>query len=25
MGKFDLAERLCPRWDIELGPTEPRI
>jgi hypothetical protein len=24
-GEFDLVERLCDRWDIELGPTEPRI
>lgn len=25
VGEFDLVERLCARWDIELGPTEPRI
>jgi hypothetical protein len=25
VGEFDLVERLCWRWDIELGPTEPRI
>jgi hypothetical protein len=25
VGEFDLAKRLCTRWDIELGPTEPRI
>jgi len=25
VGEFDLVERLCDRWDIELGPTEPRI
>jgi hypothetical protein len=23
VGEFDLDTRLCPRWDIELGPTEP--
>jgi hypothetical protein len=23
-GEFDLHTRLCLRWDIELGPTEPR-
>jgi hypothetical protein len=25
VGAFDLVERLCGRWDIKLGPTEPRI
>ncbi len=24
-GEFDLETRLCPRWDIELGPTEPFV
>ena len=24
VGEFDLDTRLCLRWDIELGPTEPR-
>jgi hypothetical protein len=23
-GEYDLETRLCLRWDIELGPTEPR-
>ena len=25
VGEFDLVARLCARWDIELGPTEPRF
>jgi hypothetical protein len=25
VGEFDLVERLCERWDIELGPSEPRM
>lgn len=25
VGKFDFVERLCWRWDIELGPTQPRV
>ncbi|OWK40930.1 hypothetical protein FRUB_04822 [Fimbriiglobus ruber] len=25
VGEFDFVEKLCPRWDIELGPTEPRV
>jgi hypothetical protein len=24
VGEFDLVERLCLRWDIELGPTAPK-
>src|SRR5438477_2238501 len=24
VGEFDFVERLCWRWDIELGPAEPR-
>jgi hypothetical protein len=24
VGEFDFTERLCLRWDIELGPTQPR-
>src|SRR5262245_3162050 len=24
VGQFDLVERLCLRWDVELGPTEPK-
>lgn len=23
VGQFDFTERLCHRWDIELGPAEP--
>jgi hypothetical protein len=23
VGEFDFTERLCHRWDIELGPVEP--
>jgi len=23
VGDFDFTRRLCPRWDIELGPIEP--
>jgi hypothetical protein len=24
-GEFDVVENLCLRWDMELGPTEPRF
>jgi hypothetical protein len=24
VGAFDFVDRLCLRWDIELGPTEPQ-